>query len=216
MEKILYCSESSRPYFNQIIENLEGAESYNTLNINNTHLKDLSKSSGAICIELNTTSELVQLLESKRINSFNLPFIFILKESNKELIQMLFQNHQTNIFYKDQPTHLLCHFVEYLFSNYQKFVELKNVKLLSKIDEKKFTKKEFQIVSLLANSPLHKTHKDNIHEKIWGVSRLSTNTLDVHICNLRRKLEEYGIRILSLDAGIIGLEDLHLHKEISL
>lgn len=72
-----------------------------------------------------------------------------------------------------------------------------------KIDEDKYevllngkklqlTLKEFELLRLLASNPFHVFTRDGLLDKIWGFDFLGdTRTVDVHICNLRRKLEEY-------------------------
>lgn len=72
-----------------------------------------------------------------------------------------------------------------------------------KIDEDKYevllngkklelTLKEFELLRLLASNPFHVFTRNGLLDKIWGFDFLGdTRTVDVHICNLRRKLEEY-------------------------
>ncbi|HHY20531.1 MAG TPA: response regulator transcription factor [Bacilli bacterium] len=61
------------------------------------------------------------------------------------------------------------------------------------IDGKKLdlTLKEFELLQFLAKSPFHVFTREYLLEKIWGFDYVGeTRTVDVHICNLRKRLEE--------------------------
>ena len=63
------------------------------------------------------------------------------------------------------------------------------------IDDKKLllTLKEFDLLILLMSSPSQVFTRDAILNKVWGYDYFGeTRTVDVHITNLRRKLNEYG------------------------
>jgi len=57
------------------------------------------------------------------------------------------------------------------------------------------TLKEFRILSLLVHSYPKSLPRSSIYEKIWGSIKVERKTLDVHIFNLRRKLEPLGFEI---------------------
>lgn len=54
------------------------------------------------------------------------------------------------------------------------------------------TLKEFELLRLLVANSFHVFTRDGLLEKVWGFDFLGdTRTVDVHICNLRKKLEEH-------------------------
>ncbi len=57
------------------------------------------------------------------------------------------------------------------------------------------TSKEFQILSLLQQAPQHMVTRNEIIEQIWGNVQVGSKTLDVHIFNLRRKLNLIQVEI---------------------
>jgi two-component system alkaline phosphatase synthesis response regulator PhoP len=59
------------------------------------------------------------------------------------------------------------------------------------------SKKEFEILSLLAEQPGKVYSRDEIFWKVWGYSvKINSRTIDVHISKLRDKLGEKYIRTL--------------------
>ena len=57
------------------------------------------------------------------------------------------------------------------------------------------TAKEFQILSLLQQAPQHTVSRNEIVQKVWGNVKVGSKTLDVHIFNLRRKLNPIHVEI---------------------
>lgn len=57
------------------------------------------------------------------------------------------------------------------------------------------TAKEFQILSLLQQAPKHTVSRSEIVQKVWGNVKVGSKTLDVHIFNLRRKLNPIQVEI---------------------
>jgi DNA-binding response OmpR family regulator len=57
------------------------------------------------------------------------------------------------------------------------------------------TAKEFQILSLLQQAPQHTVSRNEIVQKVWGNVKVGSKTLDVHIFNLRRKLNPIQVEI---------------------
>ncbi len=60
------------------------------------------------------------------------------------------------------------------------------------------TKKEFEILLMLASSPLHIFSREEILKQVWTDEvYVLERTVDVHITRLRKKLGEYGRRIIN-------------------
>jgi len=58
------------------------------------------------------------------------------------------------------------------------------------------TAKEFQIVGVLQQSRHLRATRTNLMDKIWGTDTPSSKTLDVHMHNLRRKIQPLGLHII--------------------
>ncbi|MGZ3699092.1 MAG: GAF domain-containing protein, partial [Bdellovibrionota bacterium] len=58
------------------------------------------------------------------------------------------------------------------------------------------TSKELQIVAMLHQAPDHRLSRGELVHGIWGKLKVSTNSLDVHLFNVRKKLAPLGMEIL--------------------
>ncbi len=68
-----------------------------------------------------------------------------------------------------------------------------------KIDN--LTSKQIQVLSLFLNSPSRVVNRTDILDKVWGNTTVHPKTVDVHLYNLRRKLQDYGYLIRSEGGG---------------
>lgn len=57
------------------------------------------------------------------------------------------------------------------------------------------TSKEFQIVTLLQQAPNHTIRKEDLVARIWGRVKTNTNSLEVHLSNLRKKIAPLGLEL---------------------
>lgn len=69
----------------------------------------------------------------------------------------------------------------------------------------KLTYKESKIVTLLINQMDQYVSRKDIIEKVWNNVNVHPKTLDVHLYNLRRKIEPLGFHILSDSTGRLKL-----------
>lgn len=63
----------------------------------------------------------------------------------------------------------------------------------AKLNGKKLelTLKEFELLKVFATNPFNVFSREHLLEKVWGYDFVGdTRTVDVHVCNLRKKLEE--------------------------
>ena len=60
---------------------------------------------------------------------------------------------------------------------------------------KTLTKKEAQIYGILHKNQNHFVRKQDLIDKIWGLEHRGPTTIEVHICNLRKKLSDKSIKI---------------------
>ncbi len=63
------------------------------------------------------------------------------------------------------------------------------------------TVKEYRILAVLRDSPDESLHKEGLFRKVWRGVAVGRKTVDVHLFNLRRKLEPIGIQIRYLPSG---------------
>lgn len=68
-----------------------------------------------------------------------------------------------------------------------------------KIDN--LTSKQIQVLALFLNSPSRVVNRTDILDKVWGNTTVHPKTVDVHLYNLRRKLQDYGYLIRSEGGG---------------
>jgi hypothetical protein len=159
-------------------------------------------------LTIHTTEQLNSILEEKNLRKINCPIVFQLDSPNPESIEKLFQLHYTNIFTSEQPIYLINKFITYMFDNYHLFVSQKSNRFLDDLDTGALTKKELEIIKVIAESPARELHRDEIYMKIWGSKDFNTNTLDVHLCNLRRKLKLSSISLASTENGKVAIKEL--------
>ncbi len=57
------------------------------------------------------------------------------------------------------------------------------------------TSREFQIITLFKQAPERTLPKEDLYRKIWNETQVINKTLDVHIFNLRKKIQPLGVEI---------------------
>jgi hypothetical protein len=206
MEKILFIINKRDTSLYNTASNVT-VVSLNTLDeIFSTPYFQTNKNS-IVHLTINSKDQLDNILMKKSLDKINLPILFHLETSEPTCIDNLLHLHYTNIFTIDQPAYLLIKYVDYMFNNYHLFVTQKSNKLLKDLDTKLLTKKELEIIKVLAESPKRELHRDEIYIKIWGSSDFNTNTLDVHLCNLRRKLKLSNMTLPNTENGKVALKE---------
>jgi len=186
----------------------------NVFSVKNTDEIEISKlnflkSKIILCININNSAHLDQVIEQSFIENLNVPTIFILSEQNEQMIKKLYSKHQINICFRSQPEILLREQIQYMFNNYSFFTGLKSKTILNQINTSFFTKKEVEIIRLLAESPLKELNRSELFTRVWGKDSMNTNTLDVHLCNIRKKLKTSAINISSIQEGRVALLESH-------
>jgi hypothetical protein len=168
-----------------------------------------SKTRTVLCIKIENIEQLNDIISKKSIETLNVPTVFLLPDQNESIIKTLYSNHQINLCVSSQPEVFLREKIIYMFNNYSFFTGLKSKNILNTIDTKLLTSKEIEIIRLLAESPLKELNRYDLSCRVWGEHFLNTNTLDVHLCNIRRKLKESIINISSLEEGRVALQVNH-------
>lgn len=73
------------------------------------------------------------------------------------------------------------------------------------VDVDSLTYKEYKILSLFLNSPTLSVRREELIKAIWPKSIVGEKTIDVHICNLKKKLKAQNIDIVRKEIGTWGL-----------
>ncbi len=154
---------------------------------------------------IDSREELEKALLNPSLKKISIPIVFKLKSPSERCIKNLLHVDYTHFFTADQPQFLLENYINYIFDNYTLFKVQKSNTILNGLDQKILTKKEMEIIRTLAESPIQELHRDQIYLNIWGSNELNTNTLDVHLCNLRRKLKTTQIRLQNTENGKVKI-----------
>jgi DNA-binding response OmpR family regulator len=64
------------------------------------------------------------------------------------------------------------------------------------------THREFSLLATLAQHPGIVLSKLQLLTQVWGFEHYDLNLVEVHICALRRKLEEHGKRLIHTVRGV--------------
>lgn len=158
-----------------------------------------------LLISLRDKAHLEDIVQQRYLQILNIPTIFVLDSADDQMIDLLYSKHFINMYFKNTPKAHLRQQVQYMFQNYAYFTSLKSTKVLERIETTIFTNKEVEIIRLLAESPLRELNRSELYLKVWGSEHINTNTLDVHLCNIRRKLKKSVYNISSLNTGKISL-----------
>lgn len=179
---------------------------------------NLIKSNKAILlVGCSQKQTVLDLFASFELSSCNLPTVFLMSQEDQELVQLCYQNDFTHLFMSTKRQLLLKAHINYAFENYELSVRNNGQKWLRHIDPNSFTKKEFQIIEFIAQAPLTELSREELQSFIWGKAKNTTNKLDVHICNLRKKLNDQHVVIQTNERGKVSLgfsEESDLHKKV--
>lgn len=77
------------------------------------------------------------------------------------------------------------------------------------------TSKQLQVLSLFLQSPVRTVNRTDILKKVWGSTSVHPKTVDVHLYNLRRKLNTYGYLIRSEGGGKWSLLSNRIDAQVS-
>ncbi len=126
-----------------------------------------------------------------------LPLIVISQFSNLDVIRELFQ-----CGIKDYLTHpvdsneLLIKW-ELQFEDRRKWETMSNrAVVLGDTCLRELTHKEFQIINLFLSAKNHEVSRDALNFNIWGSCTVHSKTINVHLHNLRKKIQPSGHNII--------------------
>ena len=184
-----------------------GVSSIRVQSLRDIDFQHFAKKDAKVILLLSITdiSHLQDIIQQRYLEILNIPTIFVLDSVDSQMADLLYSKHFIDLYLKDTPKELLKNQIQYMFKNYSYYTSLKSSKVLETIETNLFTNKEVEIIRLLAESPLRQLNRNELFIKVWGSEHINTNTLDVHLCNIRRKLKTSAYNISSLATGKISL-----------
>ena len=137
----------------------------------------------------------------------HIPYLVVSAVVDDEALEFCF--NQGAVDYLTKPFHIneLKIKIDRFFGskNENGHLTKKNNPLNENFINTKLTYKESKIVTLLLNQLDHYVARKDIIEKVWNNVNVHPKTLDVHLYNLRRKIEPLGFHILSDSTGRLKL-----------
>lgn len=193
-------------------------ERVNIESLNQIDYKLLKEGNCVLLVCGNNKQKLKDMFSTFELTACNLPTAFLLEEEDQEIINLCYNFDFSHIFINTADHLLLKTHLVYTFANYEMVVRNNGQKWLKHIDPANFTKKEFQIIEYIAQAPLTELSREDLQSFIWGHGKKTTNKLDVHICNLRKKLVDQDVIIQTNERGKVSLgfsRHLYFNKKIS-
>lgn len=138
-------------------------------------------------------------MQSEGFDRFkNVPLMVISSIDDLDALRFCYQQGASDYMTKPFAKNELLIRIERVLENFQTESLVLNPTFLSATRQGKssrLTSKEFQILSLLKQAPNRKLKREDITRDIWGDMLVGDRTLNVHLANLRRKLEPLAIKI---------------------
>jgi DNA-binding response OmpR family regulator len=159
---------------------------------------DLFLSDGSFVDYLSNSGDLKDLAK--------MPFIIVSVNDEVEMLRLCFEygaiDYLTKPFNKNQLLIKIEHFfsqkAEHQQTQPNQEFKLDHYHMTLSSGDRQFqnlTPKEFNILSLLLDAPSRRLTRENIYESLWNSSKVSAKTIDVHLSNLRRKIQTSGLTI---------------------
>ncbi len=152
----------------------------------------------------------IQTIE-KAIEQFGAPDLLIVGATyavERDLVLELLKNapeqwSETSIE-KEQSKELICLLVQHFKNTAIKTkIELNKSKKMMEINGQKIklTSREFAILDHLLIAPEHIVARADFFNSVWDGLKVCNKVLDVHVSNLRKKVQPYGIQIRFVRSG---------------
>ncbi|MEX0798717.1 MAG: winged helix-turn-helix domain-containing protein, partial [Bacteriovoracaceae bacterium] len=204
MKQIIFVLNSSGPNLKSLFHNTDW-EKIEIESISSIDYDLIKNNQCALLVCGKDQKRVKDLFAGFELTSSNLPTVFLLEKEEKEIIDLCYYYDFTNIFINTEKHLLIKAFLSYTFENYSLSIRSNCQKWLKHIDPNNFTKKEFQIIEYIAQAPLTELSREELQNFIWGKGKKTTNKLDVHICNLRKKLINQNVMIQTNERGKVSL-----------
>lgn len=177
-------------YFNDL-------EMYQNFILNNFSASDLEIRLGLVRVE--SLSDIDNFL---KINHKEVPAMAFLTTDCSTLTLKCLKDFFVDVLFFKTPQIMQAKILHYLQNGHN----FKKKRVLKDINENELTRKELKIIEIIIEQPRMTIQRDELQKKIWG-RFISANTLDVHLCNLRKKLKNTSYEITSLDNGKLLLKE---------
>jgi DNA-binding response OmpR family regulator len=132
-----------------------------------------------------------------------IPYVVVSSLDDMDAIRTCFDNGASDYIYKPfGKNELLLKIERILAENSVRkpldslAIDSKTFKVSNGKSSVSLTTKEFQIISLLYNSKSLTVNRTDLMSKIWNKTDTGSKTLDVHLHNLRRKIQPLGLKIV--------------------
>ena len=175
----------------------ENIETYNQYILNEFSGSDLEVRLGLVKVE--SLSDIDNFL---KVNKNGVPAMAFLTYDCSTLTLKCLKDLFVDVLFVKTPQILQAKILHYL----QNVHDFKKKKILSNLNEGELTRKELKIIETIIETPNMVIQRDELQKIIWG-RFISANTLDVHLCNLRKKLKDSRYQINSLDSGKLVLRE---------
>lgn len=130
------------------------------------------------------------------------PFIVVSSDDDIESLRICFKEGANDYITKPFKKNELLVKIETILKKNQKFGEpIKPNVTIDGVVIEGLTTKQKKLLSLFNSQEDRTVGRELILEKVWGDTSVHPKTLDVHLYNLRRKINPYGLIIKSLGNG---------------
>lgn len=143
---------------------------------------------------------LMKSQESQRLH--DVPVIVVSSVQDVETLRFCFQFGVKDYITKPFPSSELIAKVERALGPSAAGVDARTVvdrltKTVARLGKRSdsLTTREFDILSAIHDAPNQSLSRKDLLQKVWGSARLSAKALDVHLVNLRRKIQPLGLDV---------------------
>ncbi len=135
----------------------------------------------------------------------NIPFIVVSSVDDLDALRLCYRQGAADYLTKPFGKSELIVKVDRYLSKFEEEehhsapFQLDPTRLIVQCGDKKsapLTSKEFQILTTLERAPQHRLTRQELINHVWREVHVEKKTLDVHLCNLRKKLTPIGIEIV--------------------
>lgn len=134
-------------------------------------------------------------------DSFDFPFIIVSNKDELNMFRSAFEQGALDYILKPVRKNELVARVERALTSAQNHAISAREVVLDGSKVSNLTSKQSQMLSLFMKSPTRSISREDILDKVWGSTTVHPKTVDVHLYNLRRKLNQHGFIIRSEGGG---------------
>ena len=132
----------------------------------------------------------------------DVPFIVVSSDDDIESLRLCFKEGANDYITKPFKKNELLVKIETILKTRNRFGRTVRTQVeIDGVEIEGLTTKQQKLLSLFLNNTERAATRDVIMEKVWGSTAVLPKTIDVHLYNLRRKLQPYGYMIKSIGGG---------------